>query len=106
MNMANEYIDRGLRVSDVANLLHIPTCSFYRKDSSEGHSMRRKRKNSSFTMRKDGDTAVVVDNRIIVNEIEVFLSKEFVCYGYKKMSKQLNRLGYIVNGEEGHETHE
>ena len=99
MNMANEYIDRGLRVSDVASILHIPRCSFYRKDSSEGHSTRRGRKNSSFTMRNDGDTAVVVDNRIIVNEIEVFLSKEFVCYGYKKMSKQLSRLGYIINGK-------
>ena len=98
MSNGNEYIDRGIRVSKIANILHIPRCRFYKSKSSEGHSMRKGRKNSSFTMRKDCDTAVVVENRIIVNEIEVFLSKEFVCYGYKKMSKQLNSLGYIING--------
>jgi putative transposase len=25
------------------------------------------------------------------------ISKEFVCYGYKKTAKHLNRLGYIIN---------
>ena len=99
MSIANEYIDMGLRVSDVANILHRRRCSFYKSKSSEGHSMRRGRKNSSFTLRKDSDETIIVDNSFIVNEIEVFLSKEFVCYGYKKMSKQLNRLGYIVNGK-------
>ena len=54
-------------MSDVANILHISRCSFYRNDSSEGPSTRRGRPNSSFTMRDDGDTAVVVDNGIIVN---------------------------------------
>ena len=75
MNMANEYIDRGLRVSDVANVLHIQRCSFYRNDSSEAPLTRRGRKNSSFTLRNYGDTTVVVDNRIIVNEMETLLSR-------------------------------
>ncbi len=75
MSIANEYIDRGLRVSDVARILHIPRCSFYRNDSSEGHSTRRGRKNSSFTLRKDGDETIIVDNSFIVNEIEVLLSR-------------------------------
>ena len=96
MSIANEYMDRGLRVSDVANILHIPRCSFYEIKSSEGHSTRRGRKNSSFTLRKDSDETIIVDNSFIVNEIEVFLSREFVCCGYKKKAKQLNRLGYII----------
>ena len=44
-----------------------------------------------------GDETIIVDNRFIVNEIEVLLSKEFVCYGYKKTAKQLNRNGYEIN---------
>ncbi len=31
--------------------------------------------------------------------MEELFSREFVCYGYKKKAKQLNRLGYIVNGK-------
>ena len=29
MSMANEYIDRGLRISDIASILHIPRFNFY-----------------------------------------------------------------------------
>ena len=43
-----------------------------------------------------GDETIIVDNSFIVNEIEVLLSKEFECYGYKKKARQLNRLGYII----------
>jgi len=42
-----------------------------------------------------------VDNSVIVDEIEYLLSKEFVCYGYKKTAKHLNRLGYIINRKKG-----
>ena len=98
MNMANEYIDRGLRISDIANILHIPRCSFYRNNgSSEEPLLRKGRHNSSFTLRKEGDEITIVDNSIVVNEIEKILSREFVCYGYKKTSKQLNRIGYEIN---------
>jgi hypothetical protein len=38
-----------------------------------------------------------VDNSIVINEIEKILSREFVCYGYKKTTKQLNRTGYMIN---------
>ena len=33
----------------------------------------------------------------MVDEMEKLLSREFVCYGYKKTAKQLNRLGYDIN---------
>ena len=46
-----------------------------------------------------GDETIVVDSSFIVNEIEELPSKEFECYGYKKKAKQLNKLGYIVNGK-------
>ena len=41
---------------------------------------------------KDGDETIVVDNSFIGNEIEKLLSREFVCYGYKKTARYLNRL--------------
>ena len=44
-----------------------------------------------------GDETIIVDNRFIVNEIEVLLSKEFVCYGYTKTTIQLNWLSHIIN---------
>ena len=59
--------------------------------------LRKGRHNSSFTLRKDGDEIISVDNGIVVNEMEKLLSREFVCYGYKKTAKQLNRLGYERN---------
>ena len=97
MKLAGEYITKGLGISDVANILHIPRCSFHRGESSEKPPSRRGRNNSSFTLRKDGHETTVVDNSIIVNEMEGLLSREFVCYGYKKTAKQLNRYGYVIN---------
>ena len=79
MNMANEYVERGLRVIDVVKILHIPRCGFYRNDSSE-EPLTRRGKNSSYTLRNDGDEPTIVDNRIIVNEIEALLSRVLVCY--------------------------
>ncbi|MGC8506605.1 MAG: transposase, partial [Thermoplasmata archaeon] len=97
MKLADEYIAKGIGISDVATLIHIPRCSFYRSESNKNIPSRRGRNHSSFTLRKYGDETTIVDNSIIVNEIERLLSREFVCYGYKKTAKHLNRLGYIIN---------
>ena len=98
MKLAYEYIAKGLGVSDIANILHIPRCSFYRNGGSgEEPLLRKGRHNSSFTLRKECDEITIVDNSIVVNEIEKILSREFVCYGYKKTAKQLNRIGYEIN---------
>jgi putative transposase len=97
MNMANDYMDRGMGISHMASILHIPGCSFYRNNSGERSMSGRGRVYSSFKLKKDGDETTIVDNSIIVNEMEKLLSKEFVCYGYMKTAKHLNRLGYIIN---------
>ena len=98
MNMANGYIDRGLGINDIVNILHIPRCIFYRNGGpSEEPLLRKGRHNSSFTLRRDGDETTIVDNGIVVNELEKLLSRVFVCYGYKKTAKQLNRYGYKIN---------
>ncbi len=97
MKLAGEYITKGIGISDVVDLLHIPRCSFYRIEYHENPPSKRGRNHSSFTLRKDGDEITIVDNSIVVNEIEKLLSREFVCYGYKKTAKHLNRLGYEIN---------
>lgn len=100
MEMAYEYINKGLRISKVANMLNIPRCRFYRNkvtDKNNNKSIKKGRKNSEFTLRKDGDSTVVMDNSTVVNNIKELLSGEFVCYGYKKTAKYLNRHGYIIN---------
>ena len=85
MNLAYEYIAKGLGVSVIADILHIPRCSFYRNNGSSIEPLLRKgRYNSSFTLRNNGDETTIVDNGIVVNEMEKLLSREFVCYGYKK----------------------
>ena len=98
MNLANEYMNRGLGISHIADLLHIPRCSFYRNGvSGERQLLKRGRHNSLFTIKRDGNETIMVDNSIVVDEMEKLLSKEFVCYGYKKTAKQLNRNGYEIN---------
>jgi hypothetical protein len=67
MILAKEYMNRGLGISDITNILHIPRSSFYRNNSGERHMLGRGRVYSSFTLRKDGDERTIVDNSTIVN---------------------------------------
>ena len=94
--MPFEYINKGLRISKVAEMLNIPRSSFYRNRISD-KSIKPGMKNSEFTLRKDGNSTVVMNNSTVVNDIKELLSGEFVCYGYKKTAKYLNRYGYIIN---------
>ncbi|MEM0135701.1 MAG: IS3 family transposase [Thermoplasmatales archaeon] len=48
-------------------------------------------------MRKECNETIIVDNSIVVNEMEKLLSREFVCYGYKKTAKQLIRYKYMIS---------
>ena len=95
MEMPFEYINKGLRISKVADMLNIPRCSFYRNkpaDKNNNKPVKRGRKNSEFTLRRYGNNTVVMENNTVVNDIKELLSGEFVCYGYKKTAKYLNRL--------------
>ena len=42
ISMANEYIDRGLRIREFANMLHIPLCRFYEGKSCEEPLFKKK----------------------------------------------------------------
>jgi hypothetical protein len=97
--MAFEYINKGLRISKVASILNISRTRFYsnKTDKNNNKPVKRGRKNSEFTLRKDGNSTIVMDNSTVVNDIKELLSGEFVCYGYKKTAKYLNRHGYVIN---------
>ena len=97
MNMINEYADSGLRISNIADILHISRCSFYRHNETDEETSKKGRNDSMFTQRKNGNESIIVNNSIVVEEMEKLLSREFVCYGYKKTTKYLNRQGYIIN---------
>ena len=63
--MAYEYINKGLRISKVAEILNIPRTSFYRSkisDKNNNKPIKPGRKNSAFTQRKDGNNTIILDN--------------------------------------------
>ena len=60
MKLAGEYIVKGLGISDIANIIHIPRCSFYRNSgSNEKPPLTKGRQNSLLTLRKDGDEIAI-----------------------------------------------
>ena len=71
--MAYEYINKGLRISKVAEILNILRSSFYRSkisDKNNNKPIKPGRKNSAFTLRKDGNNTIILDNNSVVNDIK------------------------------------
>ena len=94
--LASEYVGRGISSTAAASLLHIPRCTLYR---TPVHLPSRKgRRYSEITLRKTVDGAFVyLSNGQVVEEMKELLSREFVCYGYKKVAKHLQREGFMIN---------
>lgn len=93
--MINEYSGRGLSTTRILELLRIPRSTFYH--SSPTLHLKRGRKLSSMTERIVGqDIIMVPDDQVLADIIEL-LSREFVCYGYRKVTKHLQRTGYRIN---------
>ena len=93
--MISEYRSRGLNVSWILALLKIPRSTHYYSPPSL--QIRRGRKASTITERiTDSGIISITDGQILL-EITDLLSREFVCYGYKKVTKYLQRSGYIIN---------
>ena len=91
----NEYRSRGITVTRMLHLRGIPESTYYRK-----HSMihlKRGRKPSQTTCLSVGNDIVRIPDTQILLVIEELLGREFVCYGYKKVTKYLQKSGYIIN---------
>ena len=93
--MINEYAGRGLSTTRILEILRIPRSTFYH--SSPALHLKRGRKPSSMTERIVGqDIIMIPDDQVLADIIEL-LSREFVCYGYRKVTKHLQRTGYRIN---------
>ena len=93
--MISEYRSRGLNVSRILALLKIPRSTHYYSPPSL--QIRRGRKASTITERITDSGIISITDEQLLLDITDLLSKEFVCYGYKKVTKYLQRSGYIIN---------
>ncbi len=94
--LASEYIGRGLGPTVAAGLLHIPRCALYRTPVQPPSGNGRRY--SEVTLRRTENSAFAyLTNEQVVEEMKALLSKEFVCYGYKKVTKHLQREGFVIN---------
>ena len=80
-------------ISQISRYIGIPRSLFYSKQSER----KRDRKPSSFTVKNANGIDEIVSNASVVEVIEDLLSREFVCYGYKKVTKHLQNFGYLIN---------
>jgi putative transposase len=77
----------------VRSLLHwagLAASSFYYKRSGRSKGIRP----STHSVNENGE---LVDNKIVVRQIEEVMAHEFVCYGYKNMTSELQGLGWRIN---------
>ena len=76
-------------------LLGISRSTYYRKPSIV--HLQRGRRRSAVTERIMDSRQISVTEEQLLDEITELLSREFVCYGYKKVTKHLQRSGYRIN---------
>ena len=93
MQLAEHFIGNGHPVTKVLRLLDIPSSSYYYIPKVNGR--KKGRIKSQKTKVKQGQ---YVSNAQVVKEIETYLSKEFVDYGYRKITHWLRQVkNYIIN---------
>ena len=93
--MISEYRSRGMNISRILALLKIPRSTHYYSPPSL--QLRRGRKASTITERITDSGIISITDEQILLDIMDLLSREFVCYGYRKVTKYLQRSGYVIN---------
>ena len=93
--MISEYRSRAMNISRILALLKIPRSTHYYSPPSL--QIRRGRKAYTITERITDSGIISITNEQLLLDITDLMSKEFVCYGYKKVCKYLQRSGYIIN---------
>ena len=84
-----------MNISRILALLKIPRSTHYYSPPSL--QIRRGRKASTITERITDSGIIAITDEQLLLDIRVLLGREFVCYGYKKVCKYLQRSGYIIN---------
>ena len=93
--MIADYRSRELNVSRILTLLKIPRSTHYYSPPSL--QIRNGRKASMVTGRSTDTRIMEITDEQLLLDITGLLGREFVCYGYKKVCKYLQRSGYIIN---------
>ena len=90
--VAQEFIDDGYPVSKVLKELRLPLSSYYYTPAAKTNKGRRC---STHTRTDDGS---YVSNEVVIEHIQQILSREFVDYGYLKVTHALRgQYGYRIN---------
>ena len=84
---------RGRKVSEFTN--RVINIGKDNNNSSNGSNSSNSSKDSS-----NKEVIISVPDIVVKDDIKYLLSKEFVCYGYKKVAKYLKKYyGYIINSK-------
>ncbi|MEM3192770.1 MAG: hypothetical protein QW292_11970 [Candidatus Parvarchaeota archaeon] len=81
-------------ISRMLALLNILRSTFYYDNKSD--VTRGKRRSASTGLINDSVTTIVSEDLLACQIIDI-LSREFVCYGYKKVTACLKRFGHEIN---------
>lgn len=91
--VSEHFLAQGYPVSKVLRILDLPSSSYYY--IPKANAKPKGRATSTHTKTSNGS---LVKNEIVVNQIEKLLSKEFVDYGYRKVTHWLRKhKHYIIN---------
>ena len=93
--MISAYRSSGMNISRILVLLKIPGSTFYFSPPTVHTESGRKR--SSVTEKITASGILVLSEQQLLQDITDLLGREFVCYGYKKVTKYLQRSGYLIN---------
>ena len=93
--LMGQYRSKGLPVTRMLILLRIPGSSCYRKPSLVYLKSRGKPSRTT-DLSSENEITIVPESEILA-VIRDHLGREFVCYGYKKVTRYLQRPGYKIN---------
>lgn len=86
--IVRNYVSQGLRVEDALQIIGIARSSYYYKSINGKRGLHKTTK----TVFK----GKVVEDSIVIKNISQILSKEFIDYGYRKVTALLKRKGYLI----------
>lgn len=93
--IAEQFISQGYCITKVLKLCEVPKSSFYAKPKATDKYSKKGIPKSVFTIKADG---TCVDNTVVVEDIKLLLSIEFVDYGYLKVTYYLqDEKRYKIN---------
>lgn len=93
MLIAQDFIEQGYPIAQVLRVTEIPSSTFYYQPKINPKTRGAKKSTHTRTT-----TGKYIANSIVVKEIEDLLRREFVDYGYRKVTYWLRRYKkYIIN---------